>query len=198
MFFQFFFIHYFSIMHVDDSIYDNSMYPDFYVMKRARQFAMLRNFGHLITHLYVEFEIYRNHRALFDLISQYLIEYGSETITDLVFIRAVWTFDNFNKQFVNVKFLQIEGRNTLNNSVCTELLEKFPNLLILKIRNNRATIPFNVKIHCPHLKHLHFQERFHNPLTEPPNYYATLQENLKKFLKMNTQIESLEMKIEKY
>lgn len=174
------------------------MYPDFYVMKRAMHFAMLRNFGHLITNLYMDIEIYRNHRALFDLVLQYLIEYSSESLIDLAFIRADWNFENFNRQFVNVKCLEIQAYNKLNNSVCTELLENFPNLQILKIKDNRAKIPFNVKIHCPHLKHLHFQETFWNPFTESLSYYETLHENFKEFIKMNTQIENLGMKFENY
>lgn len=178
----------------EHSIYDNSMYPDIFVMKPALMFAMLRNFGPLITHLDVEFEIYRKQRAKFNLMSQYLNEYSSESLIHLSLIRSHWSFENFDKQFLNVKSLQINGAmNRLNNFVDTKLLEKFQNLQFLKIFYNSATIPFNVKIHYPNLKHLYFYERFYCSCWEPSNYGETLDENLKTFLKMNKQIETLEM-----
>lgn len=176
-------------------MYGNSMHPDIYVMKRTMQFALLRNFGHLIARLYMEFEIYRN-RVLFNHITGYLIKYTFEALIHLSLIRMPWTFEDFDKQFVNVKCLEIGGYNILNNSVNTEILEKFPNLQTLKIKDNLAGIPFDVKIHFPHLRHLRFDEcsyKYSRYTSSFVNYREILEKNFKEFLKMNTQIENLEI-----
>lgn len=163
---------------------------------------MLRNFGHTITHLHVDLYHYK-HPSLHILISQYLIEYCSESLIHLSLEHGYWPlFENLAKQFVNVKTLQVHLFCILNNSACLTLLEKFPNLQFLKLNWNRIHIPFNIKIHYPNLKHLYFRESFFTGFECAKdlsflNYGEdkTMEEYCTEFLKLNTQIENLELRM---
>lgn len=187
------------------SIYD-PLYPDIFVMKRAMAFAMLRNFGHLMAHLVVDLSIYP-HPAASNLICQYSIEYGFESLSHLSLFGGYPSFENVDKQFVNVKFLLVEWCRMLDNSSYSLLLEKFPNLQSLKLSHNHwgitdgRKISFNAKIRFSALKYFYFHETTYSQkgadgkLAMNLNYreHDTLEGNFKDFLKLNTQIENLDL-----
>lgn len=183
------------------------MHPDIFVMRRRIGFAMLRNFGHLISHLYVELMIYGK-QTLSKVTAKYLMEYSSKSLIHLSLVRGAWDlFENFDKKFLNVKTLQVVGYFMRNDSSYVTLLEKFPNLHFLKIMTNKCTsyckITFNVKIHYPALRHLHFDQKIFQQFDDNDrlfmhlNYrvHETMEKYLKEFLKMNTQIENLKLKM---
>lgn len=182
-------------------IYD-PFYPDIFVFKWVMTFRMLRNFGHLISHVHWDVCLYSRRLVLLNYISQYLLEYCSESLTHLSLYNSMGycindLFQGSDIQFVNMKTLIIQH--------CWEakftFFDKFPNLEFLKLNQNYSEVhPLNfLKVHYPSLKHLYFNEILHisnnGNYSLRPNYrkHQTLEKYLKEFLTLNPHIEKLEL-----
>lgn len=178
----------------------NPLYPDLFVFTWEMGFAMLRNFGHLITHLHVDLFVYHRTKALTQNIAHYLLKYGSESFIYLSLYRSWWNmFEDCDKKFVNVKTLHVQKFMRSSDDANYMILKKFPNLQTLKLNDNYRVL-FNIKFYYPTLKHLCFDEMIDGSKWQgrrfyPPDYreHETMEKYLKEILNWNSHIEKLDV-----
>lgn len=150
-------------------------------------FKILRNFGHLIPNLHVQFYLFyaveKNVGPMtMKTFENYLEQYCAESLVELSFEHSCYTlFEGIEKQFTCLK--------TLHANICTfgEKLpfnKLFPNLQNLELGWNCYRNTTAIRVHFPVLKNLWFYDHmyFNSDL-------KFQKEDIEELLKLNPQLE---------
>lgn len=157
--------------------------PDIFVTDRVMALKVLRCFGHLIVKLYIDYDMFRPCSKMLEC---YLSDYASESLIQMKLARFYpdqCIFQTIQKPFTNLKSLCIEecafGRELPFNRI-------FPNLKSLKLGTNKYKCCSAIRLHFSVLTDLALHDDTHS-------LKKFDQSDVKELLKLNPQLEKLEL-----
>lgn len=172
----------------DDAITNNPKY-----FERSNAFLCL--FRPLIPNIWLYYDTkYHRHNAKME---QIIIKYGSTFLNEIIFINAdMSAFEDIEKPFVNVKTLKFED-GYLSKTFC-ELGKWFPRLESLTLNQTQIFDPKFIEHSFPYLKslsvknkHIFRHGRMNRSFDEDVLDYFLSNQNLKRFIELNSRLESL-------
>lgn len=158
--------------------------PDIFVIDRVVALKLLRNFGHLMKDLHISMLLFY-YPELCRLVESYLFEYCTESVNRLTVTDNFISFENIQKPLKNVKTLHME-EITFRREL--PFNKNFPNLQSLKLGRNTYWNPSSIRVHFPMLTHLAFYDRMMHSTCS-----RFQEEDIELLLKMNPQLEKLEL-----
>ncbi|XP_055307736.1 uncharacterized protein LOC129572435 [Sitodiplosis mosellana] len=170
--------------------------PDVDVDDRGKALKLLRNFGHLVSHLF--FSTYKGRYEPVEfvfLIENYLAEYCSKTLKHLELTHPpMILFKEIRNPFINIENIDLHGYQA---PICEfPFSSVFPNLNLLQIWFSCFSEEFT-PICIPQMKKLSlFGGRIHQRSELNVNRATNFEENeIKEMLRLNPQLEELKLNL---
>lgn len=176
---------------------ERCVWPDILIVRRVLSLKFLRNFGHLISNLHVQFltyhldgvNVFANYNyKLIIIFLEYLCEYGSKSIIRLSLEQThIPLLMNIKVPLTSVKVLRIQ-RCRMEGLYLINTL--FPNLHTLNLGENYYVPNSTIQCHFPTVKCLAFNDDWYRFYTK-----AFERDDIEQLLRLNPQLEELKLTI---